>query len=115
ADATMKALDPRSGRVLSSCNGGVSGYAGGPTCPQVPGQGCEDLTYEIESSPVVVGNTVLFGIDCNGMCQKGGGVYALDARDGHMLWFFDPGAGKAFAGTPLTMSYNPKMNGPADE
>jgi outer membrane protein assembly factor BamB len=115
ANATMSALDPSTGKVLWSFNGGVTGYLGEPTCPQVPGQGCEDLTYEIESSPVVVGNTVIFGIDCNGMCQKGGGIYAIDARDGHMLWFFDPGAGQAYPGSATTFAYNPKMNGPSTE
>jgi outer membrane protein assembly factor BamB len=115
ANATMYGLDAATGKVLWSFNGGATGYTGEPTCPQVPGQGCEDLTYEIESSPVVVGNTVLFGIDCNGMCQKAGGVYAIDARDGHMVWFFDPGAGQAYAGSATTLAYNPKMNGPATE
>ena len=105
ANATMDALDAATGKVLWSFQGNAA-FAGEQNA-------AEDATYEIESSPVLVGNSLIFGMDCNGECAKGGGIYALDARDGHMQWFFDPIARQAFAGTPTTFSYNPKLNGPA--
>jgi polyvinyl alcohol dehydrogenase (cytochrome) len=43
---------------------------------------------EVESSPIVAGGLVLFGMDVNGELGNGG-FLALDAHDGHLVWYFD--------------------------
>jgi polyvinyl alcohol dehydrogenase (cytochrome) len=47
-------------------------------------------TNEVESSPIVAGDEVLFGMDINenGIDGKGG-FYAVDIHDGHLVWYFD--------------------------
>ena len=42
----------------------------------------------VESSPILAGGVVLFGMDVNEENGKGG-FYAVDARDGRLTWFFD--------------------------
>lgn len=51
---------------------------------------CDDKTErnEVESSPTVVGNLVYFGLDTNDSLGKGG-LYGVDAVDGHLVWYFD--------------------------
>ena len=44
---------------------------------------------EIESSAVVHDGLVFFGMDVNDVPTGKGGVFALDARDGRLRWFFD--------------------------
>ena len=85
-DSTLAAFDAATGTQAWTFQGGTS-----------------DPTYDIESSPIVVNDPtrpgrqmVVFGIDCNQHCVKGGGVYAVDATDGHLLWFFDPLTGLAY-------------------
>src|SRR5262249_61486391 len=47
-------------------------------------------TNEVESSPIVAGGAVLFGMDINENGVDGkGGFYAIDVHDGHLLWYFD--------------------------
>jgi outer membrane protein assembly factor BamB len=58
------------------------------------GTGCTTCTprterNQIESSPAVVGNTVFVGMDINDVVPGKGGVLAVDATDGHLVWFFD--------------------------
>jgi polyvinyl alcohol dehydrogenase (cytochrome) len=48
---------------------------------------------EIESSALVHEGVVYFGMDVNDVPTGRGGFFALDARDGRMLWFFDPESG----------------------
>lgn len=43
---------------------------------------------EIESSPAVIDGVVFFGMDVNDRLGKGG-VYAVDAIDGRLVWYFD--------------------------
>jgi outer membrane protein assembly factor BamB len=51
---------------------------------------CDSKTErnEIESTPTVVGNLVYFGLDTNDSLGKGG-IFAVDATDGHLVWYFD--------------------------
>jgi parallel beta-helix repeat protein len=75
--------------------------------------------YEIEASPLVVSSPtgeqlVVFSVDCNGFCDKPGGVYAVDAVDGHLVWFFDPVGGANYQPTSTTVtSFAPTDTGPA--
>lgn len=57
-----------------------------------PGGGDDDPT-EIQSSPVLVGDMVLFGFDGHNEPGVRAGVRALDARSGAVRWTFDPDAG----------------------
>ncbi len=52
---------------------------------------CDDKTErnEVLSSPTVVGGLVYFGMDVNDDAGGKGGAYAVDALDGHLVWFFD--------------------------
>jgi len=57
------------------------------------GTGCTTCDYlternEVESSPTVVGNLVYFGLDTNDSLGKGG-LFGVDATDGHLVWYFD--------------------------
>jgi parallel beta-helix repeat protein len=105
ANATMNALDPATGQVLWSFTGGsyvqadagTTGASVSQTCvPPGTSGATSGSPYDIESSPVVVGDTVYFGMDSNGECDQAGGVYAIDATTGAMKWFFDPAAGQVF-------------------
>jgi outer membrane protein assembly factor BamB len=49
---------------------------------------------QIESSAIVHGGRVYFGMDVNDVATGKGGFYALDARGGHMKWYFDLESGK---------------------
>lgn len=58
------------------------------------GTGCTDCTTQqernqIESSPAIANGLVFFGMDVNDNDPGKGGVYAIDARDGRLVWFFD--------------------------
>jgi len=58
------------------------------------GTGCTDCTpqqerTEIESTPAVIDGKVIFGMDVNDSGPGKGGMYALDAGDGRLVWFFD--------------------------
>jgi outer membrane protein assembly factor BamB len=44
---------------------------------------------EVESSPTVVNNMVVFGMDVNDQAPGKGGVFAVDAVDGRLVWYFD--------------------------
>src|SRR5207249_675721 len=110
----MWALDAATGKVAWSFNAaGHSGYK----------------SYEIEGSPVVVptraapsGKVVLFSIDCNGifsqgdLCQKPGGVYAVDAGNGGLVWSFDPVNGQSY-GPGITAGFPSGLTsfGPTDD
>jgi outer membrane protein assembly factor BamB len=44
---------------------------------------------QIESTPALVGDTVVFGMDVNDRVGGKGGMYGVDVATGHMRWFFD--------------------------
>jgi len=52
---------------------------------------CDEHTErnEVESSPTVANGLVYFGMDVNDDAPGKGGYYAVDARDGRLVWFFD--------------------------
>ena len=52
---------------------------------------CDSQTErnEVESSPTVVGDLVYFGMDINDTSPGKGGVFAVDAIDGRLRWYFD--------------------------
>jgi polyvinyl alcohol dehydrogenase (cytochrome) len=66
-------------------------FAAGTGC-DLPTSDCghHGETNEVESSPIVVGGRVVFGMDINenGITGKGG-FYGIDVHDGHLLWYFD--------------------------
>jgi len=54
---------------------------------------------QIETSPVMVDGKVVFGMDVNDKETGKGGIYAVDAGDGRLSWFFDLESGSTC--TPL--------------
>ncbi len=52
-----------------------------------------DVPTEIESSPVVVGDTVLIGYDVHNTPGYQAGLLAVDSATGDVRWDFDPDAG----------------------
>lgn len=64
-------------------------------------------TYSIGGSPVLVGSTLYFAMDCNNRCDKSPGVFAIDAVDGHLIWFFDVQAGTAYQPAGFTLAFDP--------
>lgn len=70
-------------------------FDAGTGCRIPPGDcGFRNETNEVESSPIVAGGEVLFGMDINENAIDGkGGFYAVDVHDGHLLWYFDVEAG----------------------
>ena len=70
-------------------------FDAGTGCRNPPGDcGFGNETNEVESSPIVAGGEVLFGMDINENAIDGkGGFYAIDVHDGHLLWYFDLEAG----------------------
>ena len=76
---TMYALDATSGDEIWQFDAGT---------------GCTDCTprqerNEIESTPAVVNGLVIAGMDVNDSSPGKGGILALDARDGRLVWWFD--------------------------
>lgn len=44
---------------------------------------------QIESTPIVAHQTAYFGMDVNDVATGKGGFYAVDVRDGSLVWYFD--------------------------
>jgi polyvinyl alcohol dehydrogenase (cytochrome) len=91
AGETLYAIDAITGREIWHFDAGT----GCRTPPGLCGFGGPFReTNEVESSPMVVGDQVLFSMDVNenGVTGKGG-FYAIDAHDGHLRWFFDEETG----------------------
>jgi polyvinyl alcohol dehydrogenase (cytochrome) len=84
---TVYAVDALTGREIWHFDAGTG-------CADPPGdcgfRGPARETNEVESSPIVAGGAVFFGMDINenGIDGKGG-FYAVDARDGRLRWYFD--------------------------
>ncbi len=62
---------------------------------------CDNKTErnEVESSPTVAGGLVNFGLDTNDTLGKGG-IFGVDAVDGHMVWYFDMETAKTCRPSP---------------
>ncbi len=85
-------LDAATGELLWT-------FAAGTGCQDANGSppgpcGFDGERNEIESSAIVHGGLVFFGMDVNDVPTGKGGFYALDARGGHMKWYFDLESGK---------------------
>ena len=86
---TFYALDAVTGQEVWRFDAGTG-------CQNPPGLCAFDgERNEIESSPIVVDGKVIFGMDVNDSVGGKGGVYALDAEDGRLVWFFDLESGSA--------------------
>ncbi|MBY0276478.1 PQQ-binding-like beta-propeller repeat protein, partial [Candidatus Binatia bacterium] len=79
---TFYALDATNGAELWRFDAGTA-------CASAEGCGFAAERNEIESSAIVAGGLVLFGMDVNDDEGGKGGFYALDLRDGRLRWFFD--------------------------
>lgn len=44
---------------------------------------------QIESSPALAGDWIVFGMDVNDREPGKGGLFAVDAREGYLVWYFD--------------------------
>jgi outer membrane protein assembly factor BamB len=79
AGKTLYALDARTGEERWRHELGEAGNTTEPT--------------EIESSPLVVGELVVFGYDVHNSAGFRAGLRALDATTGELVWDFDPDLG----------------------
>ncbi len=87
AGQTMYSIDARTGAEIWH-------FSAGTGCLSPPGLcGFLGERNEIESSPIVAGGLVFFGMDVNDRAGGKGGFYAVDAVDGHLVWFFDLDSG----------------------
>jgi outer membrane protein assembly factor BamB/mono/diheme cytochrome c family protein len=83
AGQTMYSLDAVTGTENWRFNTGTG-------CVDPPGLcGYSGERNEVESSPIVADDKVIFGMDVNDVEGGKGGVYAVDTRDGRLEWFFD--------------------------
>lgn len=83
AGETMYALEPKNGQEIWRFHAGTG-------CSDPPGLcGFAGERNEIESSPIVANGMLIFGMDVNDREGGKGGIYAVSARDGRLLWFFD--------------------------
>jgi outer membrane protein assembly factor BamB len=102
-NAASTDVQPLDGRETVFVAGGESVYAvdaltgvprwrfdAGTGCVDPPGLcGFESERNQVESSPLLVGDVVVFGMDVNDVERGKGGFYAVDARDGRLVWYFD--------------------------
>jgi outer membrane protein assembly factor BamB len=73
----------------------TAGTGCGSVTNQPPGLcGFDGERNQIESSPVVVGDTVYFGMDVNDEPTGKGGFYGVDVATGALRWFFDLESGQ---------------------
>ncbi len=84
---TMYALDAATGTE-------VWRFAAGTGCRDALGAppglcGFLGERNQVESTPALVADTIVFGMDVNDRELGKGGLYGVDARSGHMRWFFD--------------------------
>jgi outer membrane protein assembly factor BamB len=92
AGETMYALDAASGTERwafaagTGCRDAVTGEF--PGLCSFSGE-----RNQVETTPVVAGGLVFFGMDINDVATGKGGFYAVDAETGTMSWFFDPESG----------------------
>ena len=83
SEQTMYSIDARTGAELWHFDAGTG-------CLVPPGLcGFSGERNEIESSPLVADGKVFFGMDVNDDVGGKGGLYAVDALDGRLVWYFD--------------------------
>ncbi len=87
AGETLYALDAATGSEIWHFEAGTGCRDADGNPPGLCGFGNE--RNEIESSPLVMDGKVFFGMDVNDVATGKGGFYALDARNGRLVWFFD--------------------------
>src|SRR5581483_6665176 len=81
---SIYSLDAVSGQQLWRFDAGTGcGYASPPGLCGFMGE-----RNEVESSPIIAGNVVVFGMDVNDEGGNGG-FYGVDPRDGRLVWYFD--------------------------
>ena len=97
AGQNLYALDAVSGAELWRFSAGTGCVDGNGDPPGLCGFAGE--RNEIEASAIVAGGNVVFGMDVNDVASGKGGVYAVDAIDGRLAWFFDLESGMTC--TPL--------------
>ncbi len=65
-------------------------FHAGTGCADPPGDCAAGLERnQIESSATLVDGLVVFGMDVDDRAGQKGGLFALDARGGHLVWYFD--------------------------
>jgi outer membrane protein assembly factor BamB len=65
-------------------------FDAGTGCVDPPGLCAFDgERNEVESSPILAEDRIFFGMEVNDREVGKGGLYAIDARYGHLVWFFD--------------------------
>jgi outer membrane protein assembly factor BamB len=84
---TMYALDAATGTE-------VWHFTAGTGCTDAQGHAPGLCSFDgernqIESTPAIVDDTVVFGMDVNDDEVGKGGIYGVDVHTGHMRWFFD--------------------------
>ena len=84
---TMYALDATTGAELWR-------FAAGTGCRNAAGDppgfcGFQGERNQIESTPAIVADTVVFGMDVNDREVGKGGIFGVDVANGHLRWFFD--------------------------
>jgi polyvinyl alcohol dehydrogenase (cytochrome) len=95
---TVYAIDAITGQEIWHFDAGTG-------CATPPGlcgfAGPTPETNEVETSPIVAGDQLFFGMDVNenGITGKGG-FYSVDVHDGHLLWFFDEETGATCSTLP---------------
>jgi polyvinyl alcohol dehydrogenase (cytochrome) len=80
ANMTLYGLDAATGALVWAFDAGT----GCTTCDRVTERN------QVESSPAVADGMVFFGMDVNELSTGKGGLYAVDARRGTLVWYFDP-------------------------
>ena len=94
AGEVLYSLDPATGRRIWD-------FTAGTGCQRKGTCGFAGERNEIESSALVVGDRVFAGMDVNDEETGKGGFFSLDARDGRLLWWFDPETGSTCRPRPL--------------
>jgi outer membrane protein assembly factor BamB len=84
---TMYSLDAVTGQEIWHFTAGTGCVDGLGMPPGLCGFTSE--RNQIESSAIVVAGTAYFGMDIDDVPTGKGGFFAVDARTGHLTWFFD--------------------------